>query len=122
MAENAARPLNVKLQVLEVRRREDLAGAFQAARRERAQALNVFASPVLASLAPGGLVSYGPGLAAMWRQTAAIIARVLKGAKPADLPVEQTTKFELVINLKTAKALGLSIPQSAMVRADELIR
>ena len=69
----------------------------------------------------GGLVSYGPGLAQMWRQTASIVAKVLKGARPADIPVEQPTKFEFVINLKTARLLGLTMPQSLVVRADDVI-
>jgi ABC-type uncharacterized transport system substrate-binding protein len=69
----------------------------------------------------GGLVSYGPNLAAMWRQAATITAKVLKGAKPADMPVEQPTKFELVVNLRTAKSLDLTIPPSILLRADEVI-
>jgi len=144
LTESAAQSLNLKLQILEVRRREDIAGAIRAARDSKAEALNVFASPFLASLhreiiaftaeyrlptiyqwkehaQAGGLVSYGPSLAAMWRQSAIIVAKVLKGAKPADLPVEQPTKFELVVNLRTAKSLDLTIPPSVLLRADEVI-
>jgi len=142
--ENAARALRLKLQVLEVRQSDDLAGAFEAARNAQAEALNVFSSPFLSSLHPeiislaaqyrlpaiyqwkehvaaGGLLSYGPDLAAMWRQSATIVAKILNGAKPADLPVEQPTKFELALNAKTANSLGLAIPPSMLVRADELI-
>jgi putative ABC transport system substrate-binding protein len=144
MTTSAALSLNLKLQVLEVRRREDVAGAVRAARNSQADALNVFSSPFLASLhreiiafaaeyrlpaiyqwkehvEAGGLVSYGPNLAAIWRQSAIIVAKVLKGIKPAELPVEQPTKFELVINLGTAKSLDLSIPPSVLLRADEVI-
>jgi putative tryptophan/tyrosine transport system substrate-binding protein len=67
-------------------------------------------------------MSYGPDHRELWRRTAVYVDRILKGAKPADLPVEQPTKFELVINRKTTKALGLTIPQSLLVRADEIIQ
>jgi putative ABC transport system substrate-binding protein len=69
----------------------------------------------------GGLVSFGPSLAAMFRQTGAIVVKILKGAKPIDIPVEQPTKFELAINARAARALGLSIPPSVLVRADDII-
>jgi putative tryptophan/tyrosine transport system substrate-binding protein len=141
--ESAARSMQIKLQVLEVRRGEDLVAVFETARQERAEALNVFASPFLASLyreiidlssrhrlpaiyqwkehaQAGGLISYGPSLAGMWRQTGQIVAKVVRGANPAELPVEQPTKFDFVINLKTAKALGLSVPDTLLARADEV--
>jgi len=69
----------------------------------------------------GGLMAYGPTLAELQGRVAAFVDRILKGAKPADLPIEQPTKFELIINLKTAKALGLAIPQSLLLRADTVI-
>jgi putative ABC transport system substrate-binding protein len=142
MTASAALSLNLKLQVLEVRRREEVAAAVRAARNSQADALNVFSSPILASLhreviafaaeyrlpaiwkehvEAGGLVSYGPNLAGIWRQSAIIVAKVLKGVKPADLPVEQPTKFELVMNLRTAQSLDLTIPPSILLRADEVI-
>jgi putative tryptophan/tyrosine transport system substrate-binding protein len=144
MTEQAARALKIKVQVLEVRRREDLAGAFLAAKAEKAQALNVFSSPFLSSISQeildaaaenrlpaiyqwrehaeaGGLISYGPSLADLWRQTAIIVVKILKGAKPADLPVEQPTKFELVVNAKTASSLGFIVPPDILLRSDHVI-
>ncbi len=140
----AARSLALRLQILEVRGPNDLESAFALAKKERADAVNVLASPVLASLQKtiidlaargrlpaiyqwsqhakaGGLMSYGANLLAMFRQHGFQVARVLKGAKVADMPVEQPTKFELVVNLKTAKALGIMIPHSILLRADEVI-
>lgn len=142
--EDAARSLRVNLQILDVRTRDDLASAFQATKRGRVEALTVFASPLLSSLQQpiielsaghrlpaiyplrayveaGGLVSYGPVLSDMWRQQAVIVAKVLKGAKPAELPIEQPTRFELVINMKTAKAFDLAIPTSLRLQADRII-
>jgi putative ABC transport system substrate-binding protein len=136
--------MNLELHILEVRRRDDLAGTFAAARKGEAQAITVFASPILSSLSreiislaaeqrlpaiyqwreqaeAGGLVSYGPSLAGMWRQAGMIVAKLLKGAKPADLPVEQPTKFELVVNTKTAQFLGLTLSPSILLRADEVV-
>jgi putative ABC transport system substrate-binding protein len=144
--EGSARSLRLQLQSVEVPRAEDLERAFSAVTKQRAQAIVVLApNPVLfanrdqlVSLAQrnrlpsmyaqsefvkaGGLVSYGPSIPDLWRRAAAYVDKILKGAKPGDLPVEQPTKFELVINLKTAKALGLTIPQSVLLRADEVIQ
>ena len=141
MTENAARSLGIDLHVSELRSRDDVVGAVRAARDSHAQALNVLSSPFLASLSQeiitlaaeyrlpaiyqwreqaevGGLISYGPSLAAMWRQAATIVARVLKGANPADLPVERPTTFELVVNARTARSIGLTIPASVLLRAE----
>jgi putative ABC transport system substrate-binding protein len=141
----AARALGLRLQVLSVGRPEDFPGAFEAARKAGAEALIVLASSVfnlhrqrLVDLAAenrliavyehrefpyaGGLMSYGPDLADMTRRAAKYVDKILKGAKPGELPVEQPTKFDLVINLKTAKVLGLTIPPSVLARADQLIQ
>ena len=140
----AARSLGVQLQLLDARGPTEFDGAFAAMAKERVRALLVVADPAytlhltrLIDLAArsrlpaaysqrgfvdaGGLISYGPNLPDLWRRAATFVDKILKGAKPADLPVEQPTKFELVINLKTAKALGLTIPQSLLIRADQVI-
>ena len=140
----AARALAVELQVLEVRQPNQLASAFSAMTAWRPGALlalsdSVFGNDIaqLSKLAvknrmpamyassrfaeAGGLLTYGPSFSDNWRRAAVFVDKILKGAKPADLPVEQPTKFELVINLKTAKALGLTIPPSVLARTDEVI-
>ncbi len=116
--EAAARALGLELQLVEARAPEDLEGAFATIRRGRAGP-TVFARRE--NTEGGGLMSYGPSLSDQFRRAATYVDKILKGAKPGDLPVEQPTKFELVINLKTAKALGLTIPPSLLSRADEVI-
>jgi putative ABC transport system substrate-binding protein len=143
--EGAARKLGVSLQAVEVRGRDEFEGAFAAMARERADAVVVQPDPVFFTARAqvvllatkhrlpavfharefveiGGLMSYGSSLAYQFRRAAVYVDKILKGAKPGDLPVEQPTKFELVINFKTAKALGLTIPQSILARADEVIQ
>ena len=143
--EVAAKTLGVQLQLVGVRSPDELDRAFSAIARGRADALLVYPSPMLfnerrriihlAAKHPlpgmfnarewvelGGLISYGASISDLFRRAATYVDKVLKGAKPADLPVEQPTKFELIINLKTAKALGLTIPPSLLVRADEVIQ
>jgi putative ABC transport system substrate-binding protein len=140
----AARSLAVQLQLLEVRGPNEFEGAFAAMAKERVGALLVVADAVfvfhrtrLVDLAArsrlpaaygtrptveaGGLMSYGPSVRDLFRRSATFVDNILKGAKPGELPVEQPTKFELVINTKTAKALGLTIPPSLLQRADQVI-
>jgi putative tryptophan/tyrosine transport system substrate-binding protein len=141
----AARALRLTLQPWEVRAADDFERVFAAINKERPDGLLVLGGPLmnpngkriadfaLKSRLPsmynsreavnaGGLMSYGADLADSYRRVAYYVDRILKGAKPADLPVEQPTKFELVINLKTAKQIGLTIPQSMLYRADKVIK
>jgi putative ABC transport system substrate-binding protein len=143
-SEKTASSLNINLQILEVRNRDGISGALAVAREGRAEAINVFASPILASLSreivtlaaeyrlptiyqwreaveAGGLLSYGADLPSLWRQSGVIVAKVLKGEKPANLPIEQPARFELSVNAKTAMALKLPIPPNILVRADTVI-
>jgi putative ABC transport system substrate-binding protein len=142
--EVAAQKLGVALQPLEVRLPEDFEAAFASATRGKAQALIVFDEgltvvhgPRIVALAAnsrlpamygfrefpddGGLMSYGPNTVVLFRRAATFVDKILKGAKPADLPVEQPTKFELIINRKTANALGLTLPPTLLTQADEVI-
>ena len=142
--EAAARALRLALQPLEVRDPKDFSSAFSAMRRKRPDALITFLSPLTSAYRPiivdfatkqrlptmfeqradveaGGLMSYSPSAADLFRRAAAYVDKIFKGAYPGDLPVEQPTKFEFVINMKTAKALGLTIPQSLLLRADTVI-
>jgi putative tryptophan/tyrosine transport system substrate-binding protein len=139
-----ARRLGMQLQSLEVRRPEDFETAFQAATRSRAEALVVVSSRLMNVNRPrilefaarqriplvtgwglwvrsGGFMSYGPDLDVLVRRAASHVDKILKGARPGELPVEQPSKFELLINLKTARALGLTVPPSLLARADHVI-
>src|SRR5262249_47486800 len=142
-AQAAARAFALEVVTLEIRRAEDIGPAFEGA-KGRADALYVAADPLansnrvrintlaLAARLPtmqgvreyveaGGLMSYGPNIADGYRRAADYVDKILRGAKPGDIPVEQPTKFDLVINLTTAKALGLTIPESFLLRVDEVI-
>ena len=144
-AEGAARALGVQLHILQARTPPEIEAAFAAMSRQRAGGVVVLRDTLfltqrtqIAALAAksrlpavyglreeaeaGGLMAYGANVLLMYRRAATYVDKILKGVKPADLPVEQPTKFELVINLKTAKALGLTIPQSLLQRADEVIQ
>ncbi len=144
-AEVAARALGVRVQFVEARGPADIDRAFSDMTKARAGALTLWSTPMffnerrrlvdlaaknrLSAVYPwrefvdaGGLMAYGPNFADIFRRAASYVDKILKGAKPADLPVEQPTKFELMINLKTAKALGLTIPPSLLGRADEVIQ
>ncbi len=141
----AAQVLALKLQVLEVQSPNELEGAFATMTRERAGALLVLPHPFIfahsrriadlaaksrlpavypfrESVEAGGLMAYSANAPDMFRRAATYVDKILKGAKPADLPVEQPTKFELLINLKTARVLGLEMPQSLLIRADQVIQ
>jgi putative ABC transport system substrate-binding protein len=141
----AARVLGVYVQILELRDPNELESAFEAMTRERVGALDVLPGLMITGymrqivdlaakarlpvifpdgqfVESGGLMSYGPNLPDSYRSTATYVDKILKGAKPADLPVAQPTKFELVINLKTAKQIGLTIPSNVLAQADKVIR
>ena len=144
-AEFAARPLRLQLQSLEVRGSADYEGAFQAATNGQARALTVLSDALMFAnrarilelavkhriptvhthslwVEAGGLMSYGTHFPDLYRRAATYVDKILKGAKPADLPIEQPTRFELVINLNTAKQIGITIPQSVLYRADKVIK
>jgi putative ABC transport system substrate-binding protein len=142
--EAAAEALGISVELFDVRRESDIAAAFNRMRQNKTDALyvgidaltqakakmivdlageqrlpTVYISRVFVNM--GGLLSYGPSFPDLYHRAAGLIDKIFKGAKPGDLPVEQPTKLELIVNLKTAKALGLQIPSYVMVRADEVI-
>jgi putative ABC transport system substrate-binding protein len=143
-AETAGVSMRVQVLRLEARSPADFARAFQSATKQKAEAVLALGSPVfnsarkeIAALAvkhrlpaimpfpgfadDGGLMAYGPHLTSMFRQAGGVMAKVLQGARPGEIPIERPTRFEMVVNLKTAKALGIAIPQSLLVRADRVV-
>jgi putative ABC transport system substrate-binding protein len=139
----AARTVGLKVATLEIRRAEDIAPAFEAL-KDQVEALYICSDALTATnrnriytfalsarlpiisggreqLEGGGFISYGPNFADLYRRAAEIVDKILRGAKPAELPVEQPTKFDLVVNLITARALGLTVPLTLLTRADEVI-
>jgi putative ABC transport system substrate-binding protein len=143
--ELAAGALKVQLKYLEVREQKDIEIAFSTVRKERGDALNVLRNPITAAnrkqvvdraaktrlpamyvspewVGAGGLMSYAPDIRDNWRRAAVFVDKILKGAKPGELPVEQPTKFEFVVNLKAAKQIGLTIPPNVLARADRDIK
>jgi len=141
--QGAAHTVGIEVVTFEIRRAEDIADAFEEL-NGRAEALYVLAVPLLLAnriristfalaarlptmhgvrelVEAGGLMSYGPNWPHMWSRAADLVDKILRGAKPGEIPVEQPTKFDFVINLSTAKALGLKIPEAILLRADEVI-
>src|SRR5215510_10602643 len=142
--QNGARALGLTLRPVEVKNADDLARAFAALEKERPDALTILFDPLASGYRQlvadyakkhrlpsvfgakefteaGGLISYSPNVAAGFRRAATYVDRILKGARPGDLPVEQPTKFELIINVKTASTIGLTIPPALLLRADQVI-
>jgi ABC-type uncharacterized transport system substrate-binding protein len=144
--QDAARARNIALSIFAVAKPEEIGPAMDKAKASGAQALNVLASPLLGNYSnglfvieraaalrlptihqwpdmaeDGGFAAYGPRMTEIFRQEARMVVKVLRGAKPIDIPVEQPTRFELVINLRTAKAIGHEVPANLMLRADEVI-
>src|SRR5215470_3101434 len=141
--EAAARPLGIEVTAMNIRRAEDVAPAFEAL-KGRADALHIVSDPLLLAnsnrintlalgarlptmfsfrenLEGGGLMSYGASMSSLWRRSAELVDKILRGTKPGDIPVEQPTKFDLVVNMVAAKALGLELPTTLLARADEVI-